>query len=390
VAGGPPIVNRRTLALALGLVATALLATGSGVRAQAPSPPSTGTHPVDIAEMVAGPEPPPVWNEAAPGMGPPYGPAPIPTMLPANTRVEYGLFETIYESLFGDAYNPARWRPLSVGTFFTEGWLEPWAGGPAGQSGLTPRHGWLGSFEGVFYRLWLTEMTYLNNLNKPYGGNGYSGNYTIFLPFSRRFEMDISVPFDNSHGTTGPRHGYRSDFGDLAVTPRFLLSETEAFTQTLNLLVNVPTGNTQTGGHLMALFPRYSFWSNPGGPWVFRGGGGVDVPLNKDDFKSAAVVSPGGNVVPAKSTVQTTLGMNLAIGRYFRPHDVPFGDLVFYANANTVIPLEDRSQPTYVGVGPGTRFQIIGNWYFLNYWEFPLTGPRPFTYQMQAAIVKVF
>ena len=48
---------------------------------------------------------------------------------------------------------------------------------------------------------------------------------------------------------------------------------------------------------------------------------------------------------------------------------MPFGDLVFYANCNLVVPLEDRNRPTYVGVGPGTRFQITGNWWFLHYWE---------------------
>ena len=358
--------------------------------AQSPPLQPGGMLPSDFAERAFATDASPDWTEPASGEVPSIEPARSPSERAANAGVEYGLFETIYESLFGDAYNPARWRPLSLGAFFTEGWLEPWAGGPAGQSGLTPRHGWLGSFEGVFYRLWLADMTYLNNLNKRYAGNGYAGNYTIFLPFSRRFEVDVSVPFVNSHGTMDKRRGYRSDFGDLAVTPRFLISETESFTQTLNLLISMPTGNTQTGGHLMALYPRYSFWSNPGGPWVVRGGGGVQVPLNEDAFKPASVVSPGGNVVPGKSTVQTTLGSNLAIGRYFRPHDVAFGDLVFYVNANAVIPLEDRSQATYVGVGPGTRFQIVGNWFFLNYWEFPLTGPHPFTYQMQAAIVKVF
>ena len=33
----------------------------------------------------------------------------------------------------------------------------------------------------------------------------------------------------------------------------------------------------------MSLFPRYSFWSNPGGSWVVRGGTGFNVPLNKND-----------------------------------------------------------------------------------------------------------
>ena len=69
---------------------------------------------------------------------------------------------------------------------------------------------------------------------------------------------------------------------------------------------------------------------------------------------------------------------------------MPFGDLVFHVNGNVVVPLEDRNRPTYVGVGPGTRFQITGNWWFLHYWEFPLVGPQVFDYQMQTAIVKAW
>ena len=141
-----------------------------------------------------------------------------------------------------------KWRPLSLGNFFSEGWLEPWAGGPAGQSGLTPRHGWLGSFEGVFYRLWLVNMTYQNNLNKPYGGNVYRGNFTIFLPFSRRFEMFLNVPFVDANGTEDPRRGYRSDFGDMSIAGSFLLSESEAFTQLLTIGTIVPTGNPRREG----------------------------------------------------------------------------------------------------------------------------------------------
>ena len=80
----------------------------------------------------------------------------------------------------------------------------------------------------------------------------------------------------------------------------------------------------------------------------------------------------------------------MAVGRYFTPHDVPFGDLVFYVNANVVVPLEDGGKPTFFGVGPGTRFQITGNWYFLNYWEFQVGNNKPFDYQIQTAIVKAW
>ena len=69
---------------------------------------------------------------------------------------------------------------------------------------------------------------------------------------------------------------------------------------------------------------------------------------------------------------------------------MPFGDLVFPVNGNVVVPLEDRNRPTSVGVGPGTRFQITGNWYFLNYYEIQLAGSKPFDFQVQAAIVKAW
>jgi hypothetical protein len=307
----------------------------------------------------------------------------------ARPRVEMGLFDTIASSIFEDPDDPNEWRPLTLGTFFSEGWREPWAGGPAGQSGLTPRHGWLGSFEGLFYRLWLVDGIYQNNLSKPFGGEGYKGDFAIFLPFSRRFELFLNVPFVTSNGTDDPRRGYRSDFGDMSIAGSFLLSESEAFTQLFTLGTIVPTGRVETGGNLMTIFPRYSFWSNPGGSWVLRGGTGVNVPLNKNDQRPTQV-SPGGGVLFGESGSQTNLNFDVAVGRYFTPHDVAFGDLVVYANCNVVVPMEDRNRPTYVGVGPGTRFQITGNWYFLHYWEFPLTGDKPFDYQMSSAVVKAF
>ena len=152
----------------------------------------------------------------------------------------------------------------------------------------------------------------------------------------------------------------------------------------------MPTGQTETGGNLMTIFPRYSFWSNPGGAWVVRGGAGVNAVLNKNDQLPGPVFTPGGGGLFGESTSQTTINTDLAVGRYFTPHDVPFGDLVIYANCNVSVPLEDQGLPTYVGVGPGTRFQISGNWWFLHYWEFPLTGDKPFDYQMTTAIVKAY
>lgn len=275
--------------------------------------------------------------------------------------------DTIHESLCGDA---TAWRPLTLDTFFSEGWNEAWAGGPAGQSGLTPRHGWLGAFEGTFYRLWLVNSTYQHDLNQPYGGDFYGGNFTTFLPFNRRFEVFVNVPFISANGTADADRGYRADFGDIQVAGSFLLAESAAATHLLTIGATAPTGQSETGGDHTAINPRYSFWSNPCGAWVVRGGTGVNIPLND-------------------STALTTLNVGMAVGRYFRPHDVPLGDLVFYVNGTVNVPLEDGG-PTTVGVGPGTRFQIAGDWYFLHYWEFQVGDTKPFDTQIQTAIVKAW
>jgi hypothetical protein len=286
-----------------------------------------------------------------------------------------GLFDTIADSLLGDVYGVGRWHPITASSLFSEGWFEPWASGPAGREGLAPRHGWLGSLGGVFYRLWLDVFGYTNHFDTSFGGNRYTGTYSIFLPFSRRFEVLIDVPYVVSNGTSDPTRGYRSDFGDLAITPRLLISETLATTQIFTLGIRTPTGQTGTAGHIMAMTPRYEFWTNPGGPWVVRGGTAVFVPMNKES-------APRG--VPAALTG------DLAVGRYFRPHDVPFGDLVVYAACNYFVPLEGATSKTLVGVGPGTRFHIANNYFLLSYWEFPVNGPLTFDYTAQFAILKVF
>jgi hypothetical protein len=281
------------------------------------------------------------------------------------------LFDAAVESLTGDVYAPGRWRPLSVATLFTEGWDEAWAGGPAGRDGLTPRHGWLGSFDGVFYRLWFTTFSYQNQLNTPFGGNRYGGETTIFLPLNRRFEIRFDVPFVVANGTTAANRGYTSQFGDFQIVPRVLLAETAATTQILAMDIRTPTGTATTGNGIMALTPKYEFWTNPGGAWVVRGSAGVNVPLNQPNLDTAFV---GG----------------LDVGRYFTPHDVPFGDFVVYAATNWRVPFGHDPTGTYFSVGPGTRFHITQNFFFLGFWEVPVTGPTPFTYNAQFAILKVF
>jgi hypothetical protein len=247
-----------------GIAAALLLTLNVPARAQNPT----------VLAPVPPPAPAPTFDVAQPATEPvflqPTFPGTANGANPAATRTEMGLFDTITESLFGDVYAEGQWRPLSLSTLFSEGWLEPWAAAPAGRDGLTPRHGWLGSFDGVFYRLWFATFGYSHDLKTPFGGNWYTGDYSIFLPFSRRFEVFLDVPFVVANGTKNPARGYTSQFGDLNIVPRILLSETAATTQVFALSIRTPTGTTGTGNGVMALTPRYEFWTNPGGPWVVR------------------------------------------------------------------------------------------------------------------------
>lgn len=324
------------------------------------------------------------------GRDDPSGIPPVPAVVPGGPPAEWGLADTVLDSLFGDAYAEGRWRPLGVDHFLGEGWLEPWAVGPAGRDGLTPRHGWLGAIEGLFYRLALTSYSNSHNLGRPYAGNGDLGQQVVFLPLSRRFEFLFLVPYIVTNGTPDPRLGSRRDFGDLIVSSRILLSESAATTQLFTVETRVPTGQKGTGGHTMAITPRYEFWTNPGGPWVVRGVGGFFVPLNKNDTPGVVSGIGGGPLGDSKSVAETSFVGGLAAGRYFRPHDVPFGDLVFYAASNLVVPLDGGASKTYLGVGPGTRFHLGHNYFLLHYWEFPVAGARPYDFQMQIGLMKVF
>lgn len=351
--------------------AVAFLALGAVARAQGPEAPGVGST-LDSGSLddALGPAMPmaprPLFS--APAFGAGGEPA------PNGPRVELGVFDTIIESLFGDVYAGGNWRPLALSTFFSEGWLEPWAAAPAGQSGLAPRHGWLAAFDGVFYRLWFATFGFNRNINTSFGGNRYLGTYSIFLPLSRRFEILFDVPFVVSNGTKDPGRAYTSEFGDLIVTPRFLLSETAATTQTFAVGIRTPTGTLSTGNGIMAMTPRYEFWTNPAGAWVVRGSTGVFVPMNK-----------------AETPAQTAVVGGLAVGRYLTPHDAPFGDLVFYAATNFLVPLDGgAAKSTTISVGPGTRFHIANNYFFLADWDFPVTGNRPTEYTLQVALLKVF
>jgi len=279
------------------------------------------------------------------------------------------------ESLTGDVYaEPSRWRELSLGTIFTEGWDEAWVSPPAGEGGA-PRQGWINAFDGVFYRLGIATFGFADDFND--NGNQYTGGLTLYAPFNRRFELRIDTPFVVSN--KGVRDHYLTSFGDLQITPRLLLSETRNFTQSFNLTFRVPTGHVENFTGVAAVTPTYEFWANVWQGLVLRGGVGFFVPYGGQSL----------NEVHAR----TTFLANLAAGYYFTPHDrTPFGDMVWYLSPNLYQFIDNRGPRslTTLSLTPGFRTHLGQNWYLLGGVEVPVTEPKPFDYQLLSGLMKVF
>ena len=284
-----------------------------------------------------------------------------------------GVLGAIVKSLTGDVYaEPSKWRELSVSNFFTEGWEEAWVSPPAGGGGA-PRQGWLNSFDGVFYRLGVATYGYAHNFLE--NGNQNSGLLQFYLPLNQRFEFRIDIPVAVSNrGASGTE--YETNFGDLQIVPRFLLSETRDVTQSFNVAFRAPTGSTSNVNGVAAITPTYEFWTNWWQGLVLRGGAGFFVPYGHQSIDEVGV--------------RASFIANLAAGYYFTPHSAtPFGDLVFYLSTNLLQTIDGPSKNT-VTLTPGVRTHLGANWYLLGGVEVPVTSTKPFDYQVLGALMKVF
>lgn len=99
---------------------------------------------------------------------------------------------------------PRRWTPLYLRTYFSDGWNTPFVL-PTSSSAGAPRQGWVGAFDGQFFRAWFFAFAYDQGVNQKIG-NGYVGRYTLFAPLNRRLEFQIDSYFivSNKGGTATP------------------------------------------------------------------------------------------------------------------------------------------------------------------------------------------
>lgn len=87
-------------------------------------------------------------------------PAHEPSLKP---QISYGPLEVIHESIFGPA-SQEDWKPISLLTFFNEGWDQPYTNAPEGTN-LAPKQPWIGAPAGVFGRFSSVNFGYTNHLN---------------------------------------------------------------------------------------------------------------------------------------------------------------------------------------------------------------------------------
>ena len=164
----------------------------------------------------------------APSAYPRPGPS-DPSAPPA--RVDYGPLDVIRESIFGPA-SKENWKPMTLDTFFTEGWDEPFVNAPEGTNGA-PKQNWIGAPAGVFGRFATLDGFYTNHLNNVPGlfltpnapfmpvhpftnGNQYTGYGTILVPLNARMELLFGTAFITSNKSS-PAGGYTGNWGDTGI-----------------------------------------------------------------------------------------------------------------------------------------------------------------------------
>jgi hypothetical protein len=105
----------------------------------------------------------------------------------------------------------SHWSPLYASEYLTTGWDQPFVLPTAG-SGGAPRQGWVGAFDGQFFRAWFFAFVDAQGVNS-HVGDLYVGRYTIFCALSRRleFQWDSLFIVSDKGRKSGTYHGNIGD-----------------------------------------------------------------------------------------------------------------------------------------------------------------------------------
>ena len=379
-----PIPMAQAIALAAALALPGL------ARAQQPSPssppPSGGlaggvASPAEFARgdvLRAG-----LFDES-PGL--PTDSAP-PLVAPAGPRVELGPMEVIRESIFGPA-SKEDWKPLTLGTFFSEGWDRPFVNAPEGTNGA-PKQNWIGAPAGVFGRFATVDVFYTNRINNVPGlfltpnapfmpvhtfttGNQYAGYTTIFLPLNSRLELVLGTVFIDSRKSS-PTGGYVGNWGDTAVQARFHLVEQRNFSMIGFVGERIPTGKAVNGSGINYVTPGLEFWWNFAPKWVARGGTSI-------------------NILTGRKSATTVYVNQLSVGRYLTSRDARFfKEMEVHLTATALSDVSGGAK--YVDdiyLFPGFRFSLDegDRWAVLGGAQVPVSGPQAYDWQPQVSLTR--
>jgi hypothetical protein len=265
--------------------------------------------------------------------------------------------------------DPDKWTPLSCRTFFSEGWCEPYITPPSGSGGAL-RQGWVNTFDAFFNRQ--VVGIYSHSDASRTGRNEDVGSFLFESPISRRWMVGVFVSFVDSLGsTTGSPSA--TGFGDVIFENRFILTETQDTTLSMNLNVRTPTGDQKVGADQTSIITSLAFWQDLGKGVSVRGGAGLDIPVDNDPARRGA-----------------TSFFNLALGQTLTRHEAaPLGDFTYYASMNCIHDLGSRDS-TLVSITPGIRTYLGKNFWLLAGVEVPLTGAKPYNDRFTFLLVRGF
>jgi hypothetical protein len=295
--------------------------------------------------------------------------------------------DVIHESIFGPA-SPEDWKPLTLRTFFTEGWDEPFHHSPEGTNGA-PKDHWIGTASGTFGRFYMLDFVYTNNMSPdkglflspfpqfnpikpPVDGEHYNGFATIMLPLNSRMEILFGGSFISANKSSLDG-GYVGNFGDLAVQARFHLIDQRDFSMTALLSERIPTGKSVNGNGINYVTPSAEFWWNFAPKWVLRGGTGI-------------------NILTGRRSATSVYFTNTGIGRYLTDKDASvLKELVVHLTVSTTSDVSGGAghiNEIYLlpgfrcGLGSGQR------WYAMGGIEVPVSSPHPYDWQPNFSLVR--
>jgi len=295
--------------------------------------------------------------------------------------------EVARESVFGPA-SEDDWKPLSLSTFFTEGWDRPFANAPKGTHGA-PRGNWIGAPAGVFGRFATLDFFYTNHMNPVTGlfltanapympvhtlttGDQYAGYATVRFPLSARLELQFGTVFVDSRKSS-PTGGYVANWGDIGVQARFHMIDQRNFSLVSFLGERIPTGKAVNGSGINFVTPGLEFWWNFAPHWVARGGTLI-------------------NISTGRQTATNVYANQLSVGRYLTTENAAFFKaLEVHVTASVLSDVAGRKgYITDVYIFPGFKFNLDkdGKWAVLGGAQTPLAGPQPYAWQPQFSLTR--